>query len=190
MNGTTAKLERGAEVADIGCGYGYSTMLMAQAYPNSRFHGFDFHQPSIEAARKIAEEQGVADRVSFEVATAQNFPGDGYDLVTFFDCLHDMGDPGQALEHAQQSLAEGGSCMIVEPNVSADVRENANPIGRAVVSASVAVCLPAAMAQHGPQTLGNHAGEAAMRDLAESAGLHHWKLAAESPVNRVYAASR
>jgi 2-polyprenyl-3-methyl-5-hydroxy-6-metoxy-1,4-benzoquinol methylase len=190
MNGTTAKLERGGEVADIGCGYGYSTMLMAQAYPESHFHGFDFHQPSIDAARQIAQEQGLADRVSFDVATAQDFPGNGYDLVTFFDCLHDMGDPGRALEHAQQALAEDGSCMIVEPNVSADVRENINPIGRAVVSASVAVCLPSALAQHGPQTLGNHAGEAAMRDLADGAGLHHWKLAAESPVNRVYAASR
>ena len=190
MNGTTAKLERGGEVADIGCGFGYSTMLMAQAYPKSHFHGFDFHQPSIDAARQIAQEQGLADRVTFEVATAQDFPGDGYDLVTFFDCLHDMGDPGQALAHAQQALAEDGSCMIVEPNVSADVTENINPIGRAVVSASVAVCLPSALAQHGPQTLGNHAGEAAMRDLADGAGLHHWKLAAESPVNRVYAASR
>ncbi|WP_042406136.1 class I SAM-dependent methyltransferase [Streptacidiphilus carbonis] len=190
MNGTVGKLERGAEVADIGCGYGYSTMLMAQAYPESHFHGFDFHQPSIEAARKIAEEQGVSDRVRFDVATAQDFPGDGYDLITFFDCLHDMGDPGSALTHAQQSLAEDGSCMIVEPNVSADVQENINPIGRAVVSASVAVCLPAALAQHGPQSMGNHAGEAALRDLADDAGLHHWRLAAESPVNRVYAVSR
>jgi 2-polyprenyl-3-methyl-5-hydroxy-6-metoxy-1,4-benzoquinol methylase len=190
MNGTVGKLERGAEVADIGCGYGYSTMLMAKAYPESRFHGFDFHRPSIETARQVAREEGVADRVSFDVATAQDFPGDGYDLITFFDCLHDMGDPGTALKHAQESLAEDGSCMIVEPNVSQDVRENINPIGRAVVSASVALCLPAAMAQHGPQTMGNHAGEAAMRGLADGAGLHHWRLAAESPLNRVYAASR
>ncbi|MEZ0091664.1 class I SAM-dependent methyltransferase [Streptacidiphilus sp. EB129] len=190
MNGTVGKLQRGAEVADVGCGYGYSTMLMAAAYPNSHFHGFDFHQPSIEAAREIAKEQGMADRVGFEVAGAENFPGDHYDLITFFDCLHDMGDPGRALAHAQETLAEDGSCMIVEPNVSADVRENINPIGRAVVSASVAVCLPSALAQHGPQSMGNHAGEDAMRHLADEAGLHHWKLAAESPVNRVYAASR
>jgi 2-polyprenyl-3-methyl-5-hydroxy-6-metoxy-1,4-benzoquinol methylase len=190
MNGTVGKLERGAEVADVGCGYGYSTMLMARAYPNSTFHGFDFHQPSIEAARQIAEDQGMSDRVSFEVATAQDFPGDGYDLITFFDCLHDMGDPGAALKHARETLAEGGSCMIVEPNVSQDVRENINPIGRAVVSTSVAVCLPASMSQHGPETMGNHAGEAAMRHLADDAGLHHWKLAAQTPLNRVYAASR
>ncbi|GAA1236879.1 class I SAM-dependent methyltransferase [Kitasatospora nipponensis] len=192
MNGTERKLRDGAEVADVGCGYGYSTMLMAKAYPASKFHGFDFHGPSIEAARGIAAEQGMADRVTFEVATAQDFPGagEGYDLITFFDCLHDMGDPGSALQHAQEALAPDGACMIVEPNVSADVRENANPIGRAVVSASVAVCLPSALAQQGPQAMGNHAGEDAMRHLADDAGLHHWRLAAESPVNRVYAASR
>ncbi|MDH6114091.1 2-polyprenyl-3-methyl-5-hydroxy-6-metoxy-1,4-benzoquinol methylase [Kitasatospora sp. MAP12-15] len=190
MNGTEGKLRKGAEVADIGCGYGWSTLLMAEAYPASTFHGFDFHQPSVEAARRNAEQQGMADRVSFEVASAQDFPGEGYDLITFFDCLHDMGDPGSALEHAREALAADGSCMIVEPNVSADVRENANPIGRAVVSASVAVCLPSALAQHGPQAMGNHAGEGAMRRIADEAGLHHWKLAAESPVNRVYAASR
>ncbi|WP_327065867.1 methyltransferase domain-containing protein [Kitasatospora sp. NBC_01250] len=190
MNGTERKLAAGAEVADVGCGYGWSTMLMAKAYPASHFHGFDFHRPSIEAANELAKEQGLADRVSFEVAGAQDFPGDGYDLITFFDCLHDMGDPGSALHHAEQSLAPDGACMIVEPNVSADVRANANPIGRAVVSASVAICLPSALAQHGPQAMGNHAGEDAMRHLADDAGLHHWKLAAESPLNRVYAASR
>jgi SAM-dependent methyltransferase len=190
MNGTERKLTEGAEVADVGCGYGYSTMLMAQAYPNSHFHGFDFHGPSIEQARRIAQEQGIGDRVSFDVATAQDFPGRDYDLITFFDCLHDMGDPGGALAHARQALAEGGCCMIVEPNASADVAENINPIGRAVLASSVAVCLPTALAQHGPQALGNHAGEEAMRELADRAGLHHWTLAAESPVNRVYAASR
>ncbi|GAB2740803.1 class I SAM-dependent methyltransferase [Kitasatospora kifunensis] len=190
MNGTERKLRAGAEVADVGCGYGWSTMLMAKAYPASHFHGFDFHRPSIEAAGELAEEQGLADRVSFEVAGALDFPGEDYDLITFFDCLHDMGDPGSALHHAEQALAPDGACMIVEPNVSADVRENANPIGRAVVSASVAICLPAALAQHGPQAMGNHAGEDAMRHLADDAGLHHWKLAAESPLNRVYAASR
>ncbi|WP_035843303.1 class I SAM-dependent methyltransferase [Kitasatospora azatica] len=190
MNGTEGKLTEGAEVADIGCGYGYSTMLMAKAYPASHFHGFDFHQPSIDAARAIAAEQGLSDRVSFDVATAQDFPGGNYDLITFFDCLHDMGDPGAALQHAQEALANDGACMIVEPNASEKVTENINPIGRAVVSASVAVCLPSALAQHGPQAMGNHAGEEAMRHLADDAGLHHWRLAAESPVNRVYAASR
>ncbi|GAA1947893.1 class I SAM-dependent methyltransferase [Kitasatospora viridis] len=190
MNGTEAKLAAGAQVADVGCGYGWSTMLMAQAYPASRFHGFDFHAPSIEAARGLAAEQGLADRVEFQVAGAQDFPGGDYDLITFFDCLHDMGDPGGALHHAEQALAEGGSCMIVEPNASADPVANANPVGRALTAASVAICLPSAVAQHGPQTMGNHAGEDAMRHLADDAGLHHWKLAAETPVNRVYATSR
>ncbi|MGF1427717.1 class I SAM-dependent methyltransferase [Kitasatospora sp. LaBMicrA B282] len=190
MNGTERKLQSGAEVADVGCGYGWSTMLMAKAYPNSRFHGFDFHRPSIERARELAAEQGLADRVDFDVATAQDFPGGGYDLITFFDCLHDMGDPGTALHHAEEALAQDGTCMIVEPNASGELLENVNPIGRALVSTSVAVCLPSALAQHGPEALGNHAGEAAMRSLADKAGLHHWKLAAESPINRVYAASR
>lgn len=190
MNGTERRLMAGAEVADVGCGYGWSTMLMAKAYPASRFHGFDFHQPSIDRARELATEQGLADRVSFEVAGAQDFPGDGYDLITFFDCLHDMGDPGAALHHAERALATDGACMIVEPNASAEVEENINPVGRALVSASVAICLPSALAQHGPQAMGNHAGEEAMRHLADDAGLHHWKLAAESPVNRVYAAAR
>lgn len=189
MNGTEHKLERGAEVADIGCGYGHSTLLMAREYPNSHFHGFDFHQPSVEAARAIAEDQGLGDRVTFEVASAEDYPGAGYDLITFFDCLHDMGDPGSALRHARQALAADGGCMIVEPNASDDVRENANPVGRVVVSASVALCLPAALAQHGPQAMGNHAGEVAMRQIADKAGLHHWQLVAESPVNRVYEAA-
>ncbi|REK90048.1 class I SAM-dependent methyltransferase [Streptomyces inhibens] len=190
LDGVVEKLERGARVADVGCGYGYSTTLMAQAFPRSHFQGFDFHRPSIEAARGIVAEQGLGDRVSYEVAGAQDFPGEDFDLITFFDCLHDIGDPGGALHHAEQALAEGGTCMIVEPNASANAQENANPVGRALTAASVAVCLPSALAQHGPQALGNHAGEEAMREIADEAGLHHWQLAAESPVNRVYAVGR
>ncbi|UKY49085.1 class I SAM-dependent methyltransferase [Streptomyces inhibens] len=190
LDGVVEKLERGARVADIGCGYGYSTTLMAQAFPRSHFQGFDFHRPSIEAARGIVAEQGLGDRVSFEVAGAEDFPGEDFDLITFFDCLHDIGDPGGALHHAEQALADGGTCMIVEPNASANAQENANPVGRALTAASVAVCLPSALAQHGPQALGNHAGEEAMREIADEAGLHHWRLAAESPVNRVYAVGR
>lgn len=190
LDGVVEKLESGAHVADIGCGYGYSTTLMAQAFPQSHFEGFDFHRPSIEAARGIVAEQGLSDQVSFDVASAQDFPGEDFDLITFFDCLHDTGDPGGALHHAEQALADGGTCMIVEPNASANAQENANPIGRAITAASVAVCLPSALAQHGPQALGNHAGEEAMREIADGAGLHHWRLAAESPVNRVYAVGR
>ncbi|MEU9114613.1 methyltransferase domain-containing protein [Streptomyces sp. NPDC048483] len=190
LDGMVEKLARGARVADVGCGYGWSTVLMARAFPASRFHGFDFHRPSVRAARGIAAEQGLADRVRFEVAGAQDFPGKNYDLITFFDCLHDTGDPGGALRCAEQALADDGICMIVEPNGSADVQENATPIGRALTAASVAVCLPSALAQHGPQALGNHAGEEAMRTIAADAGLRHWKLVAESPVNRVYAVGR
>jgi SAM-dependent methyltransferase len=190
LDGVVDKLERGAKVADVGCGYGYSTALMAQAYPASRFTGFDFHGPSVEAARGIAAEQGLADRVHFETATAQDFPGGDYDLITFFDCLHDTGDPGGALRRAEQTLADGGTCLIVEPNASANAQENVNPVGRALTAASVAICLPSALAQHGPQALGNHAGEDAMRALAAEAGLHSWRLAAESPVNRVYDVGR
>ncbi|WP_069467259.1 class I SAM-dependent methyltransferase [Actinacidiphila rubida] len=190
MDGVVEKLRGGAKVADVGCGFGHSTMLMAKAFPRSHFHGFDFHRPSIEAARGLAAEQGVSDRVEFDVATAQDFPGDGFDLITFFDCLHDMSDPGAALRQAEHALADGGQCMLVEPNASADVEENVHPIGRGLTSASVAVCLPSALAQHGPQALGNHAGEEPMRRIADSAGLHHWTLTAESPVNRVYALAR
>jgi 2-polyprenyl-3-methyl-5-hydroxy-6-metoxy-1,4-benzoquinol methylase len=195
LEGVVDKLTNGARVADVGCGHGHSTLLMANAFPNSRFHGYDFHGPSIEAAREHAAEQGVGDRVMFEVATAQAFPqgnsqGEGYDLITFFDCLHDLGDPEGALRRAEQTLAEDGSVMIVEPNASPNVLDNRNPIGRSFSSSSVVVCLPAALAQQGPQALGNHAGEAAMRALAERAGLRDWKLGLESLANRVYAVKR
>jgi 2-polyprenyl-3-methyl-5-hydroxy-6-metoxy-1,4-benzoquinol methylase len=190
LPGVVAKLECGARVADVGCGHGHSTLLMAKAFPNSTFHGYDFHAPSIEAARKLAAEQGVGDRVTFEVATAQDFPGGDYDLITFFDCLHDLGDPEGALRRTEQTLAQDGTCMIVEPNASANVLDNRNPIGRSFSSSSVVVCLPAALAQHGPQAMGNHAGEAAMRAMAERAGLRDWKLGLETMANRVYAVKR
>jgi len=190
VEGMTEKLERGANVADVGCGYGHSTMIMARAFPNSRFHGYDFHRPSVEAARGLAAAQGLTDRVEFDVATAQDIPGTGFDLITFFDCLHDMSDPGGALRQAEQALSADGVCMLVEPNMSADVEENVHPVGRGMSAASVAVCLPAALAQKGPEALGNHAGEAAMRKIADTAGLHHWTLTAESPVNRIYALAR
>jgi 2-polyprenyl-3-methyl-5-hydroxy-6-metoxy-1,4-benzoquinol methylase len=163
---------------------------MAEAFPRSRFYGFDFHGPSIEEARRLAAEQGLDDRVSFEVATAQGFPGGTYDLVTFFDCLHDLGDPGGALRRAEQTLAEDGTVMLVEPNASGKVSENISPLGRAFTASSVIVCLPAALAQKGPYALGNLAGEDAVRAIAEEAGLRDWKLAVETRINRVYAARR
>jgi 2-polyprenyl-3-methyl-5-hydroxy-6-metoxy-1,4-benzoquinol methylase len=190
LGGVVEKLESGASVADVGCGFGYSTMLMAEAFPKSRFHGYDFHGPSIENARKTAAERGLDNRVSFDVATAQDFPGGKYDLITFFDCLHDLGDPGGALRRAEQTLADDGTCMVVEPNVSGNVLENINPVGRGLTASSIALCLPAAVAQKGPQALGNHPGEEAMREIAEQSGLHSWKLATEGLINRVYAVRR
>ncbi|HEX4248021.1 MAG TPA: methyltransferase domain-containing protein [Pseudonocardia sp.] len=190
LGGVLPKLTQGASVADVGCGHGHSTLLMAQAFPYSRFHGFDFHGPSIRTARRLADEQGMGDRVSFGVAPAQEFAGEDYDLITFFDCLHDLGDPGGALRRAERALATGGTCMIVEPNTSANVLDNVNPVGRAFTASSVILCLPTAMAQHGPHALGNHAGEDVLRELAEAAGLRGWRLAAQTPASRVYAVTR
>ncbi|MEW2505723.1 class I SAM-dependent methyltransferase [Amycolatopsis sp. NPDC047767] len=190
LGGVVEKLERGASVADIGCGHGYSALLMAEAFPRSEFHGYDFHGPSIEAARKLAAERGLGGRATFDVAAAGDFPGERYDLITFFDCLHDLGDPGAALRRTERALADDGTCMIVEPNVSGNVEDTINPVGRSFAATSVAVCLPAALAQKGPHALGNHAGEDAMRAIAAESGLRTWTLAAETVSNRIYAARR
>jgi SAM-dependent methyltransferase len=192
MDGLVAKLEKGASVADVGCGFGHSTLLMAKAYPNSTFRGFDFHGPSIEAARQLAREQGLSDRATFDVATAKDFPapGGGYDLITFFDCLHDLGDPGLALRRAGGALADDGSCLIVEPNASANPVENVNLVGRRFAASSVSLCLPVALAQHGQYALGSHGGEEVMRRIAEEAGLSDWRLVTETPVNRIYQVKR
>ncbi|WP_322973723.1 class I SAM-dependent methyltransferase [Actinacidiphila yanglinensis] len=173
----------------MGCGFGHSTVLMAQAYPRSRFHGFDFHPASVDAARRLAEEAGVADRVTFEVAAADEFPGGGYDLVTFFDCLHDLGDPGAALRQAEKALAPDGSCLVVEPNASAEPGANIHPIGRSFASTSAVLCLPTALAQNGLHALGNHAGRA-LEGIAAEAGLSRWRLAVETPTNRVHDVKR
>ncbi|MFG2076403.1 class I SAM-dependent methyltransferase [Nonomuraea maritima] len=186
LDGVVAGLERGMSVADVGCGFGHSTLLMARAFPNSRFHGFDFHLPSIERARRAAEEQGLAERVTFEVAAAGDFPGGDYGLITYFDCLHDLGDPGAAFRRAARALAVGGACLVVEPNAAAAPQDNINPIGRSFTATSATLCLPGAVAQKGPYALGNHAGEDVLRTIAHEAGLRSWKLAAEGPANRVY----
>jgi 2-polyprenyl-3-methyl-5-hydroxy-6-metoxy-1,4-benzoquinol methylase len=190
LDGVVANLERGAMVADVVCGLGYSTLLMARAYPASRFHGFDFHAPSVEEARIDAAEAELTDRVTFEVASAQGSPGSGYDLITYFDCLHDLGDPGGAFRRAEQALAEDGSCLVVEPNASPDPQANINPVGRAYSATSVVLCLPTALAQQGPHALGNHAGEEVLRKLAADAGLRSWRLAVETPTNRIYEVKR
>ncbi|HEX6403234.1 MAG TPA: class I SAM-dependent methyltransferase [Pseudonocardiaceae bacterium] len=189
LDGVVDKLIAGGWVADVGCGFGYSTIVMAQAFPASTFVGFDYHRQSIEAASKLAAEAGVADRVSFEVASAQEFPGTGYDLITCYDCLHDMGDPAGAARHARQTIADDGTLMIVEPNTSEQLENNiGNPVRRMFMAGSMIFCLPTALAQHGPYALGNHAGERAIRDIVVAAGWSRWRRATETPVNLVYEA--
>jgi 2-polyprenyl-3-methyl-5-hydroxy-6-metoxy-1,4-benzoquinol methylase len=190
LDGVVAKLEQGASVADVGCGHGHSTLVMARAFPKSRFYGFDFHEPSVELARKHAAEAGLTQQVTFEVASAEKIPGGKYDLITYFDCLHDLGDPGRALKRAEEVLAEGGSCLVVEPNASPQPHKNISSVGRAYSATSVALCLPAALAQNGPLALGNHAGEEVLRKLAADAGLRSWALTAETATNRIYQVRR
>ncbi|NMO53932.1 class I SAM-dependent methyltransferase [Actinoplanes sp. TBRC 11911] len=186
LDGVVGKLTAGAKVADVGSGFGHSTMLMAAAFPSSTFHGIDFHEPSVEAARREAAERGLADRVSFAVGRAVDLTGDEYDLVTFFDALHDMGDPVAVLRRVAAKLSADGTVMLVEPNTSANLLDNINPVGRSFAATSVALCLPAALAQNGPYALGNHAGEEVLRGIAAEAGLRTWRVAAETVANRVY----
>jgi 2-polyprenyl-3-methyl-5-hydroxy-6-metoxy-1,4-benzoquinol methylase len=188
LEGVVSKLERGATVADIGCGHGASTILMAQSFPASTFVGSDYHGGSIETARQRAAEAGVADRVTFEVAAASSYPGSGYDLVTMFDCLHDMGDPVGAARHVRESLAADGTWMIVEPAAGDRVEDNINPVGRAYYSFSTLLCTPASLSQEVGLALGAQAGEARIRDVAGSAGLTRFRRVAETPFNLVFEA--
>ena len=188
LTGVQEKLESGARVADIGCGFGASTVLMAKAFPNSRFYGFDYHADSVAAARRAAESAGVLHRVSFETSSAKAFPGERYDLITFFDCLHDMGDPESVARHALSALAPGGTCMIVEPFAHDSVQENLNPIGRIFYSASTMICTPASKADEGGLALGAQAGEARIGRLIRNAGFTRFRRAAETPFNLVFEA--
>ena len=188
LDGVEAKLKSGAKVADVGCGHGASTVLMAKAYPKSQFVGFDYHAPSIEFAWKSAEKAGLHDRVGFQVAWAKEFPGKGYDLVAFFDCLHDMGDPAGAAAHVRQSLAPGGVWMIVEPFAHDHVEQNLNPVGRVFYSASTMVCTPASRSQEVGLALGAQAGEARMRDVVMQGGFKSFRRATETPFNLVFEA--
>ena len=189
LTGIEEKLKAGATVADIGCGHGASTIIMAQAYPNSRFQGFDNHAPSIEHARKAAEDAGVADRITFEVASASAVPGGPYDLVCFFDCLHDMGDPVGAARSACEVLAEGGSALIVEPMAGNTVEENFNIVGRTFSAASTLCCTSNSLAQNGP-ALGAVATEEALREAVLAGGFKEFRRATETPFNRVFEARR
>lgn len=188
LDGVEAKLRAGAKVADVGCGHGASTILMAQAYPQSRFFGFDFHFASIEVARRKAEAAGVADRITFEVSPAKSFPGTGYDFVAFFDCLHDMGDPAGAASHVRSALAPDGTWMVVEPMAADNVTSNLNPVGRIYYSASTLVCVPASLSQEVGLGLGAQAGEAKLREVITAGGFRHFRRATETPFNMVFEA--
>ncbi|HVG28260.1 MAG TPA: class I SAM-dependent methyltransferase [Pyrinomonadaceae bacterium] len=188
FDGVEAKLKAGAKVADVGCGLGASTVLMAQAYPNSTFVGFDYHDKSIELARQRAAEAGVADRVTFEVAKAKDYPGENYDLVAFFDCLHDMGDPVGAAAHVRGSLAPDGTWMIVEPFAGDRVEDNLNPVGRIYYSASTLLCTPASLSQEVGLALGAQAGEARLREVVTAGGFKHFRRATETPFNLIFEA--
>jgi SAM-dependent methyltransferase len=188
LDGVEARLKQGAEVADVGCGHGASTIIMAQAYPRSNFVGFDYHQPSIDFARNAAKEAGVADRARFEVASAKDFAGSDYALVTMFDCLHDMGDPAGASAHVLRTLAPYGAWMIVEPFAGDRLEDNINPVGRVFYSASSFICTPASRAQEVGACLGAQAGEARMRGVVTGAGFKQFRRAAETPFNLVYEA--
>jgi SAM-dependent methyltransferase len=185
LEGVEDKLRRGAKVADVGCGHGASTIIMARAFPDSTFVGFDYHAPSIDAARKAAADAGVDDRVSFEVAPAKGYPGTGYDLVGFFDCLHDMGDPTGAARHVLASLAPDGTWLIVEPFANDATADNLNPIGRLFYSASTLICTPASLSQETGTALGAQAGETRLRDVVTAGGFTRFRRAAETPFNLV-----
>jgi SAM-dependent methyltransferase len=189
LTGIEEKLKAGASVADVGCGHGASTIIMAEAYPNSTFVGFDNHAPSIEKARAKADAAGVSDRVRFEVASASDFPGDNYDLVCFFDCLHDMGDPHGATKHACETLAQDGSCMIVEPMAGNTVEENFNIIGRTFSGASTLCCTSNSLAMGGP-ALGAVASEDAIKEVVLSGGFNEFRRSTETPFNRVFEARK
>ncbi len=183
LDGVEEKLKAGAKAADIGCGHGASTILMANAYPNSKFYGFDYHDKSIETARNKAFEAGVSDRVTFEVAKSKEFPGTDYDFVTFFDCLHDMGDPVGAASHVHKSLKEDGSWMIVEPFANDKTEDNLNPVGRVYYSASTLICTPASLSQEVGLALGAQAGEERLREVVTEGGFSSLRRTSETPFN-------
>jgi SAM-dependent methyltransferase len=188
LDGVVEKLERGARVADVGCGHGASTILMAKAFPSSSFVGTDYHDGSIATARERAQDAGVAARVRFEATPAAAYAGSGYDLVTMFDCLHDMGDPVGAAQHVRETIAADGTWMIVEPAAGDRVEDNLNPVGRAYYGFSTLLCTPASLSQEVGLALGAQAGEARIRDVAVAGGFTRFRRAAETPFNLVFEA--
>jgi SAM-dependent methyltransferase len=185
LEGVREKLERGAKVADVGCGHGASTIIMAEAFPNSEFWGFDYHEASIARAREAAEEAGVAERIEFAVAAAKDYPGEGYDLVCVFDCLHDMGDPVGAASHVRDTLADDGTWMIVEPFAGDSVADNLNPVGRVFYGASTVICTPASLSQEVGLALGAQAGETRLSEVIKEGGFSAVRRATETPFNLI-----
>ncbi len=185
LDGVQAKLQAGALIADIGCGHGASTILMAEAFPHSKFVGFDYHDASIEQATRTAAQAGLSDRVTFEVATAKGYPGGGYDFVAMFDCLHDMGDPVGAAAHVLKTLQPDGTWMIVEPFAGDRLEDNLNPVGRVFYGASTLVCTPASRDQEVGLALGAQAGEARLHEVIANGGFTRFRRAAETPFNIV-----
>ena len=185
LEGVEAKLKRGARVADVGCGHGASTILMAQAYPNSTFTGYDYHEPSIERATTAAKQAGVADRITFEIAASKEFPGKDFDLVAFFDCLHDMGDPVGAARHVRSALKADGTWLIVEPFAGDRVEDNLNPVGRVFYAASTMICTPASRSQEVGLALGAQAGERKLREVVTQGGFTRFCRATETPFNLI-----
>jgi 2-polyprenyl-3-methyl-5-hydroxy-6-metoxy-1,4-benzoquinol methylase len=188
LTGVAEKLKNGARVADVGCGLGASTILMAKSYPKSEFTGFDYHDKSIETARQRAKDAGVGDRIRFEVAKAKDYPGKDYDFVTFFDCLHDMGDPAGASAHVHSTLKKDGTWMIVEPAAGDKLEDNLNPIGRAFYGASTLICTPASLSQEVGLALGAQAGEKRLREVVTSGGFSHFRRATQTPFNLIFEA--
>lgn len=189
LTGIEEKLKSGAKVADVGCGHGASTIIMAQAFPNSEFHGFDNHEVSIEVARTRAREAGVADRVKFTVSSADDIPDEKFTMITFFDCLHDMGDPESAARRAFETLADDGSVLLVEPMAGKAVEENFNPIGRTYSAASTLCCTANGMAHGGP-ALGAVASDDALASVVRKGGFTKFTRVAETPFNRVFEARK
>jgi SAM-dependent methyltransferase len=190
LAGVVPKLERGAKVADVGCGHGASTVVMAQAFPQSRFFGFDYHEPSIRTAKQRALDAGVGERITFDKAAAKAFPGQDFDLICFFDCLHDMGDPLGAARHAFDALAPDGSVLLVEPFAHDRLEDNLTPVGRMFYAASTFVCTPNSLSQEVGLGLGAQAGEARLRALFHEAGFTQFRRATETPFNLVLEARK
>jgi SAM-dependent methyltransferase len=188
LHGVKEKLEAGARVADVGCGLGASTILMAKAFPKSQFFGFDYHDKSIDAAREAAKREGMAGRVTFEVAKAKEYPGTDYDFVAVFDCLHDMGDPVGAARHVRQSLRQDGTWMIVEPFANNELKDNLTPVGRVYYSFSTLLCTPCSRSQEVGLCMGAQSGESRLREVVTTAGFTRFRRATETPFNIVYEA--